>query len=286
MEDTTNVLVVNAVISPQNGHDPQQHPQEGEAVSVYQQLLEQAAPKVYIYVGRRVRNQADAQDIAQQTLMVAVMKCDSFQGGNFQAWLYTIARHLVVDYYRSQARFQHVEIGEAAQAETDLLLQTQSDAVQRLCDCRERVGHWIHCLTRHLRLAEQVAVLLADVHGYQDKEAAAMIGASLPSFKLLLHGARRRLHECAGGQCTLVSQGKCGMESAECRVKLGCNGKERRGGRNGEQGLKPFACPRNNGCCQGNQCRLGLKCQRRIPQLLALREKLLADLNCSVLLLA
>ena len=48
-------------------------------------------------------------------------------------------------------------------------------------------SHWVVCITRHLRLDAQVAVLLADVHGFSDEDSAAELDMTLPSFKLLLH---------------------------------------------------------------------------------------------------
>src|SRR5262249_32608092 len=45
-----------------------------------------------------------------------------------------------------------------------------------------------------LRPGQQVAVMLADVYEYGDKDSAAMLRMSVPSFKLLLHRSRARLN--------------------------------------------------------------------------------------------
>jgi hypothetical protein len=51
----------------------------------------------------------------------------------------------------------------------------------------------MECCTDGLPLEHQVAVLLADAYDYTDKDSAAMLRMSVPSFKLLLHDARHRL---------------------------------------------------------------------------------------------
>jgi len=166
--------------------------------------LNGSAPEIQAFVARRVRNQADADDLAQQTLLNAYAKLTTFAGGNFRAWLFTIARHLIIDYHRAQNRFQFVDVTSEVLAENEPALQTPPEAVQVCCECRESVRGWVQCLTQRLQVEEQVAVILADAHGYRDRESAEILGMSLASFKLLLHGARARLHDGAGGHCPMV----------------------------------------------------------------------------------
>lgn len=161
--------------------------------------------EVHRFVSRRVSNPTDAKDIAQQSLLQACQKFAAFRGGNLRGWLLTIARHLIADHYRAQRRFEFLEAGEAAQTEKELALQSRHDLVPEACANRERLRCYFQCISQHLRLEEQLAVLLADVHGYRDKDAAAELGLRLPTYKLLLHQARARLHGCAGGRCALVT---------------------------------------------------------------------------------
>jgi len=177
---------------------------DGQAERDYFGQLERAARNVRRFVALRVTNHADAEDIAQQTLLVALAKRDTFRGGSFASWLFTIARHLIIDHYRAQKRFQFVQVEPRSPARVEAALQTRPDAVMSACESRDRLRCWLGCVSRHLQVNEQVAVLLADVYGYQDKNSAALLDISLPRFKLLLHGARVRLQRHAGGACALV----------------------------------------------------------------------------------
>jgi RNA polymerase sigma factor (sigma-70 family) len=207
------------------------------------QRIESSAADVHRFVARRVANPVDAADIAQQTLLVACAKLDTCRGDNVLPWLFTIARHQIVDHYRVTKRVRFVEA--AALAEIEPALQTQPDVVQVAYECRQKLGTWVSCITRRLRLEEQVAVLLADVYGHRDRDSAAELGLSLPSFKLLLHRARARLNTVAGGSCGLV-----------------CNASVARAER-----------------CRGRTSEAALTRGSRSPELLALRGRLLRGLG-------
>ena len=143
---------------------------------------------------QRVANRADAADISQEALLIACSKLATFRGDNLNAWLFAIARNLIIDYYRSQGRFTFVAV-TPAEGETEPALQIPHDAVLAECEFRQRLSSWLECCTTSLDLEEQVAVLQSDVYDYRDKDSAAMLGMSVASFKLLLHGARARLKE-------------------------------------------------------------------------------------------
>jgi RNA polymerase sigma-70 factor (ECF subfamily) len=188
--------------------------------------LERCSTDVHRFVARRVRNAADAEDIAQQTLLLALAKRDDGVQ-SLGAWLYTIARHLIIDHYRAAQRRRFVSIAAPAD-QVEPALWTRADAIPVACDCRSRLACWLDCISRHLRLEEQLAVLLADMYGYADKHSAAMIGLSVPSFKLLLHRSRAHLQEHAGVACTLGRQDPGATPGRRC--PLGQRGNAAAGG--------------------------------------------------------
>jgi RNA polymerase sigma-70 factor (ECF subfamily) len=289
-----------------NEPPPQNSPPGSESENRdYLSLLESSAPEVHRFVAQRIANKADAEDIAQQVLLQALANLSTFRGKNFRAWLFTISRHLIIDFYRARGRAQFVEVGEEALREAEPSLRTRHDAVHTRCDCRAWLGQWVECITQQLRLEEQVAVLLADVHGYSDRASAGKLSMTVPSFKLLLHGARARLNKVSGGCCVLlnspdddgngVNPGKQ-REGAEGRTCGGCAAarskqsqtichcsKGKRSATGALSSRSTSCCVGCGGClsstcCFGVNCRLGIKCCRQAPRLLELRTRLLRAL--------
>ena len=60
------------------------------------------------------------------------------------------------------------------------------------------------CVERHTGLAEQVALLLADVYGMSDEMSAGKLHLPLAGFRRILCDARKRMNHYAGGRCTLA----------------------------------------------------------------------------------
>lgn len=65
--------------------------------------------KIYDFVFYKTMHQQLAEDLTSQTFLKAWKNISQFKDGNFSAWLYTIARNVVVDYYRSQKEVLAVE---------------------------------------------------------------------------------------------------------------------------------------------------------------------------------
>lgn len=199
------------------------------------------AATLQLFVGRRVGNIEDAEDIAQQVLLLGWSELHAFRGADPQPWLLAIARNLITDHYRAQNRYQVLELTESL-AQTEPALQTRPDAALAARECREQLDALLDRIS-HVCLAHQVAVLLADVYGHCDRHSAAVLRMSVPSFKLLLHGARMRLRAIAGR-----------LRSAAERA--------------------PGASLRNGGAQH-----IGVTCRLAAPELLALRCQLLEGLE-------
>lgn len=156
--------------------------------------IEVAAADVHRFVAQRVANRADAADIAQETLLAGWAAFDTMRAEPVDDWLFAIARQRMAAYDRARQCIRLVAIDDAAAHKTETALQIGADAVVAKCECRRRVDRWLRRCAQLLRPGQQVAVMLADVYEYGDKDSAAMLRMSVPSFKLLLHRSRARLN--------------------------------------------------------------------------------------------
>ena len=134
---------------------------------------------IFRFIASRVGGEADAADLAQQTLLQAFVKLHAFRGGDIRSWIFSIASHLLVDFYRAQGRATFVSIDDEPLQRTERKLQTPSLSVQSHCAAQERIQCCLACIRTLMPPVEQVAVLLSDVHGFTNKEAAARLHMSL-----------------------------------------------------------------------------------------------------------
>ena len=72
---------------------------------MWEALYRRAYPGLMAYASRRLDRER-ARDAVAETMARAIARIDRFEwkGGGFDAWLYGILRHVVVDAYRAQAR--------------------------------------------------------------------------------------------------------------------------------------------------------------------------------------
>jgi len=157
--------------------------------------IELASVDLHRFVAERVENRADAADIAQETLLAAWATVPEVRGEPVDEWLFALARKRIGDYDRARDRVHLVAIDSARETET--ALQIGADAVVARCECHRRVDGWLRRCAQLLRPGQHVAVMLADVYEYGDRDSAAMLRMSVPSFKLLLHRSRARLNAFA-----------------------------------------------------------------------------------------
>ena len=71
---------------------------ETELIHVYEEYF----PKIYNYVYYQINNHAVADDLVSSVFMKVVEHIGTFneQKASFSTWIFTIARHVVIDYYR------------------------------------------------------------------------------------------------------------------------------------------------------------------------------------------
>ncbi len=188
---------------------------EGDGVA-FGALVEPWRKPLFGYIYRMVTLRQDAEDLLQDVLVRVLEGIRTYRGeARFKSWLFGIATHVCLDHLRSKKRWR-VEaqlIGEQeskatpGQFEELHQLMTQPEFSFEI---REHIAFCFSCIARTLPPEEQAALMLKEVLGFTNEEAARIAGSSEPVFRHRLSAARGKMIEDYAGLCALINkEGLC-----------------------------------------------------------------------------
>lgn len=138
-------------------------------------LVKEYYPSVLRFLSYRTRNREDAEDLTNE---VFVRMVDSIknQTGNFPAWLFKIARNLLIDYYRRMDRQKSSSLDEM---ENDSIAVSAEDHRKGLS--MDEIKHMLTVLTDE----QQEVISLRFLSGYSLEETAQIMQRSVGAVKVL-----------------------------------------------------------------------------------------------------
>ncbi len=139
--------------------------------------------RIYSYTFYRVNQPEDAEDLTSE-IVLKVVKALSKQRGNFHAWIYKIAKHALIDFYRKRAVRRETSLSDMSHEVADKSVDFAQQALTR-----ERLRKGMHGLTEEQR---QV-IILKFIEGYNNSEVAEFMGKSVGAVKVLQFRALRAL---------------------------------------------------------------------------------------------
>src|SRR3954452_3045820 len=158
-------------------------------------------PSLYSAALRMTRNQADAEDLVQDTYLRAYRGFGGFtEGTNLRAWLYRILTNAFINTYRSRQR--RPTESDLADVE-DMYLYRRLPTLDTLAASRsaedqlfdmltdDEVKAALEALPENFRLP----VLLADVEGFAYKEIAEMLDIPIGTVMSRLHRGRKAMQK-------------------------------------------------------------------------------------------
>jgi RNA polymerase sigma-70 factor (ECF subfamily) len=160
------------------------------------QLYDRYVRRVYGVIHARVGDRAEAEDLTAQVFLRALenlSRLDPSRGG-FGAWVFRIARNLVVDRHRRNSRRVTLPVEEAPPRQ-GLPAPPEAgapDGPEESAIGRERAAHLWQRVSQ-LPRAQRQAIELRFIHGLKTAEIAAVMGRSPAAVKQLTHRALERL---------------------------------------------------------------------------------------------
>jgi RNA polymerase sigma-70 factor, ECF subfamily len=159
------------------------------------------APQLYSAALRLTRNQADAEDLVQETYLKAYRSFATFeQGSNLKAWLYRILTNSYINSYRAkQRRPEETDIDDVE----DLYLYRRLGSLEQVMASRSAEDQMMELFTddevkgalEALPEAFRLPVLLADVEEFSYKEIAEMLDIPIGTVMSRLHRGRKAMHK-------------------------------------------------------------------------------------------
>jgi RNA polymerase sigma-70 factor (ECF subfamily) len=159
---------------------------EGD-LSAFAQIVERWQTRLINFFYRATGNRADAEDLAQETFIELNRAAGRYQAqGNFNAFIFTLARRRLIDGYRKKSRRPLDFIDPS-----EYLMQSQAAESDQSREIEEAFHRALAALPENQRNA----ILLLQQQGLSYDEIAQALDASVSAVKTWIFRARTHLRE-------------------------------------------------------------------------------------------
>ncbi|MGX4765752.1 sigma-70 family RNA polymerase sigma factor [Bacillus mojavensis] len=151
-------------------------------------LYRQYYPEILNYLFRRTHQLETAKDLAQDTFVKAFNGLASFKGhSSVRTWLYTIAHHTFINWYRREVKYQFTDISFS-----EGLKQTTYEQPEQYLS-RTVKSETLRQELLQLKDQHQSVLILREFQELSYEEISEILGWSLSKVKTTLHRARLEL---------------------------------------------------------------------------------------------
>jgi RNA polymerase sigma-70 factor (ECF subfamily) len=183
------------------------------------------------FIAKRVADEASVEDLLQEVFVrmqrgLGGLKKES----RLVAWIYQIARHVIIDYYRARDRHPERPVGLASDLETFHPASLPVGSSESSGQLRTELAGCLRPMIERLSEDYRQAVTLVDFEGLAQHEAAARLGLSVSGMKSRVQRGRRQLRDMLEACCVIALDRRRGVadydlrdqQDSSCRDLPGC----------------------------------------------------------------
>lgn len=165
--------------------------------------------RLHAYVARRVPA-ADAEDVVQSVMVKLLEHRDGIGAGSVRAWLFTVTRNAVAEYYRQHRPTIDLQSFGDVAAEAD-----HADPIASLAECLDP-------MLRTLSESDAEILRKIDLDTTPQVALAASLGLPLSTLKSRVQRARAKLRvafdRCCDFERGIACTSRCGDQDAPMRL--------------------------------------------------------------------
>lgn len=177
------------------------------------------------FVRRRAPSGVEAEDVLQDVFLRIQEQLPTLRDANrIDAWIFQIARNVLADGFRSRGRRDALAERSATEPSLEAADVEERSAELALASC-------LTSMIRRLEEPYREAIMLTELCGLSQVEAARRVGISISGMKSRVQRGRAQLQKIIGGACRVELDVRGGVIECDPRGGGGC----------GER-LRPSAC--------------------------------------------
>ena len=167
-----------------------------EQIQIFESELLTQIDALYTFAFHLCYNEADANDLVQETFLKAFRFIANYQKGtNAKAWLFKILKNIFINDYRKKAKMP-VKVDY----EDITSYHSKDNSYNEFYDLREELfkdlmGDEVSAALNAIPLEFRTIILLCDIEGFTYEEISKIIDIPIGTVRSRLHRARKLLRE-------------------------------------------------------------------------------------------
>jgi RNA polymerase sigma-70 factor (ECF subfamily) len=168
--------------------------------------------RLHAFLARRVESPEVADDLTQDVLLRLLQHQDGSVVDHPTAWLYRVARNVLIDHYRSRGSQRRRHGGDPSVAATVLAEEPFADDPQA---AQRELAGCLRSLVDQLAEPYRSAITAVDLDGRTQTEVARRLGLSVSGMKSRVQRGRRQLRELLTECCRVHTSPTGGISGYE-----------------------------------------------------------------------
>ncbi len=157
---------------------------------------------IYNYLFRMTQNQAEAEDLTQETFIRVHRNLSSFRGdSSLSTWIYRIATNVSLDHFRRRTTQQSKAAAPLEEAKPNVEWANEAPSSPEQQTAQSEMSACVDGHIERLPPSYRAALVLHDMQGLKNREIAEVLDCSLSTVKIRLHRARKKLQESLNTSC-------------------------------------------------------------------------------------
>jgi RNA polymerase sigma-70 factor, ECF subfamily len=182
-----------------------------ELKTAREDALDTVRARLHAFLARRVESPEVADDLTQDVLVRLLLHKDEAVE-NPTAWLYRVARNVLIDHYRVRGSQRRFHTGDPATPPTALAEEPFADDPQA---AQRELAGCLRSLVDQLAEPYRSAVIAVDLDGRTQTEVAQALGLSVSGMKSRVQRGRRQLRQLLTECCRVHTSPTGGISDYE-----------------------------------------------------------------------